>query len=284
MKLLRRFYARFNQDETPRLAASTAFYTLFALAPLLLLLIALASFLHVEEKIAFISQVHTLVGPEAAAAVQSIIGAVSGRAHLNSFMGLVTAVVWAFSASLLFAELRTALTRIFVGRPVDLESHGFKEDLISFFRTRLFSLFLVFVFTCVALASLLASSAIDFLAKGNSVGVIRAVNVIISFAVYVVVFAAAYRYIPDAKISFRRAIFGSLITSVLFVFGKELIGIYLGQTAIGSVYGAAGTLVVMLIWIYYSSLIVFAGAQLTVLMIPEKKKNLDLSPSPGMDV
>lgn len=284
MKLLGRFYSRFNQDETTRLAASTAFYTLFALAPLLLLLIALASFLHVDEKIAFISQVHTLVGPEAAAAVQSIIGAVSGRAHLNSFMGLVTAVVWAFSASLLFAELRTALTRIFVGRPVDLESHGWKRDLIAFVKTRLFSLFLVFVFTCVALASLLASSMIEFYARGNSITVIRILNVVISFAVYVVVFAAAYRYIPDAKISFRRAVFGSLITSVLFVIGKELIGIYLGQTAIGSVYGAAGTLVVMLIWIYYSSLIVFAGAQLTVLMIPEKEKGLSRSPSPTMDV
>lgn len=277
MKLLADFYSRFNQDETPRLAASTAFYTLFALAPLLLLLIALASFLHVDEDIGFIAQVHTLVGPEAAAAVQSIIGAVSGRAHLNSLMGLVTAVVWAFSASLLFAELRTALTRIFVGRPVDLESKGLKADLIAFFKTRLFSLFLVFIFTCVALASLLVSSAISFFTRGNPIGVIRLLNVLISFAVYFIVFTAAYRYIPDAKISLRRAVFGSLITSVLFVIGKELIGIYLGQTAIGSVYGAAGTLVVMLIWIYYSSLIVFAGAQLTVLMIPEVKKHLPVT-------
>lgn len=251
------------------MAASTAFYTLFALAPLLLLLIALASLLNVEKEIALISQVHTLVGPEAAAAVQSIIKAVSGRAHLNSWMGLITAIVWAFSASLLFSELRNALTRIFGGRSVVIQSRGFKADVMYFLKTRLFSLFLVMVFTCVALVSLLVSSAIAFLMRENPVKVIRVLNVAISFAVYFIVFATAYRYIPEVKVSFRRAVVGALITSLLFVFGKELIGLYLGKTAFASVYGAAGTLVVMLIWIYYSSMIVFTGAQLTVLIVPE---------------
>jgi membrane protein len=271
-KLLKLFYERFTRDETPRLAASTAFYTLFALAPLLLLMIALASFFHVEDKIAFISQIHTLMGPEAAAAVQSIISAVSGRAHLTSWVGLSSALVWAFSASLLFSELRSALTRIFESTPASTASQGIVEDLLSFLRTRLFSLALVFVFTCVAVVSLLVSSTISFMMRDNPVMVIRILNVLISFVVYVVFFTIAYHYVPEVKISFRRALFGALITSVLFVIGKELIGLYLGQTAFGSVYGAAGTLVVMLIWIYYCSLIIFTGAQLTVIIIPDKMK------------
>jgi membrane protein len=272
VKILAEFYDRFTRDETPRLAASTAFYTLFALAPLLLLMIALANALGVEEKIAFISQVHTLVGPEAAAAVQTIILAVAGRAHLTSWVGIFSSLIWAFSASLLFSELRTALTRIFESEHKVEESKGFFDDFIYFLRTRLFSLLLVFVFTCIAVVSLLASTTISYLMQDNPVPVVRTLNVLISFVVYFVFFAAAYHYIPDMKVSGRRSLFGALITSVLFVTGKELIGLYLGQTAFGSVYGAAGTLVVMMIWIYYSSLIVFAGAQLTVIIMPENAK------------
>jgi membrane protein len=272
VNILAQFYDRFTRDETPRLAASTAFYTLFALAPLLLLMIALANALHVEEKIAFISQVHTLVGPEAAAAVQTIISAVAGRAHLTSWVGFFSALIWAFSASLLFSELRTALTRIFDSSRSVQESKGFFADFMTFLRTRLFSLLLVFVFTCVAVVSLLASSTISFLMRDNPVPIVRLLNVVISFCVYFFFFATAYHYIPEVKVSIRRSLFGALITSVLFVTGKELIGLYLGQTAFGSVYGAAGTLVVMLIWIYYSSLIVFAGAQLTVIFMPKNRK------------
>jgi len=234
-------------------------------------MIALANLFHVEDKIAFISQVNNLVGPEAAAAVQSIIGAVSGRAHLTSWVGLSSALVWAFSASLLFSELRTALTRIFETTAKQEESRGFFADLVSFFRTRVFSLVLVFVFTCVAVVFLLVSSTPSYLVRDNPVELIRALNVVISFAIYFIFFSAAYHFIPQVRVSGRRSVFGGLITSVLFVTGKELIGLYLGQTAFGSVYGAAGTLVVMLIWIYYSSLIVFAGALLTMIILPENK-------------
>ncbi len=271
MNILTTFYERFCKDEAPRLAASTAFYTLFAMAPLLLLMIALSNLFHVSEQISFISQVHTLMGPEAAAAVQGIMYAVSERAHLTSWVSVSSALVWAFSASLLFSELRSALTRIFSDEPIRNDSAGFKEDVMAFFRTRVFSLLLVFVFTCVAVVSLLVSTTITFLMQGNPVFVLRALNVAISFGVYLLFFTIAYRYIPDVRVTFKQALFGGVITSILFVLGKELIGLYLGHTAFGSVYGAAGTLVVMLIWIYYSSLIVFAAAELTVIMMPEAK-------------
>jgi membrane protein len=111
------------------------------------------------------------------------------------------------------------------------------------------------------------------------VPVVRTLNILISIFVYFAVFATAYRYVPEVKVSYKRAIFGALITSILFVIGKELIGLYLGTTAIGSVYGAAGTLVVMLIWIYYSSLIIFAGAQLTMIVLPERRRDRPRSPS-----
>lgn len=278
MEIFKVFLLRFSQHETARLAASTAFYTLFAFAPMLLLLTTLAGFLGLEHQIRLISQVRLLVGPEAAAAVKTIISAATTRADLTTVVGLSSALVWMTSASMLFGELSAALTKIFGGKAGRFRSRSHVARVLYFVRGKFFRLMLVFAFTSVALISLLVSSALAFLVKDHPVMVIRSLNVMISFAVYVVMFATAYLYIPAIKISFRRAAFGGLITSALFVVGKELIGLYLGRTAFGSVYGAAGTLVVLLIWIYYSSLIIFAGAELTMILVRERRSRVLASP------
>ncbi len=227
MGMISSIYRRFVRDETPRLAASLAFYTLFAFAPMLLLLISIASLFGLEGKVALVSQVHILVGPEAAAAVKSVISAASERADLRSFVGIFSALIWALSASLLFSELQFTLNRIFGAKESRVKSGGLIQEVMVFLRSRMFSLLMVFAFTLVGLASLLISSYLAFLVRQQSVTVIRAINVLLSFVVYFVFFAGLYKYVPQKKVSYRRAAFGGLITSILFVTGKELIGIYL---------------------------------------------------------
>lgn len=274
MRFLKDFFSRFQQDDAPRMAACLAFYTLFAVAPLLLLVMTFASFLGLERQIAVIYQIRLLVGPEAAEAARMILHAVSSRAELTSLVGLTSAVVWMFSASLLFGELRVALTKIFGGPAKPNPSRGIFHDILHYCKSRLVSLALVLAFTFVALASLMISSYLAFYMRQHAGGLFELFHVLISFSLHFVFFAGAYRYVPAVKVSMRRAIWGGLMTAALFVVGNELIGFYLGKMAPGSVYGAAGSLVVLLFWVYYSSLIIFAGAQLTTMIVPDRPRSL----------
>lgn len=271
MGFFNEFYKRFISDETPRLAASLAFYTLFALAPLLLLIISFASLLGIDKQIEMVQQVHALVGPEAAAAVSLIIQATHNQGQ-PSLLALSGGLVWALSASLVFSELRSALDRIFDQAPAAENARGLLGEVIDFIWLRILSVLMVLAFSVVALASLVVSSYIAFAFIGQSAIIVRGLNVAISAVVYFILFALAYLYVPSKRISYRRAMVGAAMTSVLFVVGKELIGIYIGKTAIGSAYGAAGSLVVLLVWIYYSSLIVFASAQISVVILPERRR------------
>lgn len=270
------FYARFVRDDTTRLAASLAFYTIFAITPVLLLLTALASSLGLEVQTKLIEQVRHLVSPEAASAIQLIMSTVGKNGNWKTFAS--GGLVWAFSASVLFLELRVALNRIFFGRDVLDQVEGFWPNLISFVKTRISSIVLVFSFTIIALISLFVSSYIVFAFRHQSGIIIQWLNISISLLVYFVAFLLAYRYVPSRRVQFRRAFFGAALTSLLFETGKELIALYLGKTAFGSAFGAAGSVVIMVVWVYYSSLIVFAGAQLTMVLLPDKIKKFELGP------
>jgi len=284
MRFLRLYYSRFIRDETPRLAASLAFYTLFALAPFLLLLMSIASFLGVERRIALSEQVRALVRPEAAESARAILSAVSSPPALTSLVGLASALAWAFSASLLIAELRTSLTLAF-GDHTSLHlrppknTKGFVHDTLDYLKSRLVSLVFVFVFTLIALVSLTASSYLAFRVGHHPELYVWGLNLITSFVVSFVAFAAVYLYLPTCHVSVRRGLKAGLITAALFVVGKELIGLYIGRAAFASVYGAAGSLTILLLWIYYSSLILLVGAQLTVVLDrprPHVAPDLDL--------
>jgi membrane protein len=264
------FYSRFIKDETPRLAAALAFYTLFALAPLLLLIMTTASLLGVDRRMGLATQVETLVSPQVADAVRVIVTAAGSRKHWQSLLGISGGVIWILSASLLFSELRAALNRIFSGTAVPFASSGFKADIILFLKSRTASLLMVFAFTAMALASLRLSAYFAFGLRGQSDFLIHSLHIGISGLVDFVFFFLGYRFVPTHAISWKRSVAGAAITSVLFVAGKELIGIYLTKAAFGSAYGAAGSLIVLLVWVYYSSLIIFAGAQLTMVLMPEE--------------
>ncbi len=252
-------------DNTFRLAASLAFYTIFSLAPVLLIAVGIASFFLARQnavnKIA--AQVQQLAGAEGAKAVHQILQSASGigQGTWAITLGLITLFL---GASVVFAELQSALNQIWDVKPAPRRG-VILDYLID--RLRSFSIALAVGF--LLLVSLAISAALsgvqDYMTAWLPAlpWLWQVLNNVISFVLIAALFAAIYKYLPDAVIQWRDVWIGAAVTSFLFTGGKYLIGLYLGQTAAGSAFGAAGSLVVLLIWIYYSALISFFGAEFT---------------------
>jgi membrane protein len=264
IRLLKQSFEQWNQDNGPRLGAALAFYTVLSISPLVILVIAIVSlvFSRAHAQSLLLSQIHALMGSSAREAVQAML--VSGQKHahgiLSAFLGLLTLV---FGASGVFGELRSALNTIWKVKPTK------QAEWLSLVRERLFSFGMVVSVGFILMVSLLASTALAAATKFFS-GVLpvpffalESLNFVISFAGITVLFALILKYVPETKVEWRDVRVGAIATSLLFTLGKLLLALYLGRTSPGSAYGAAGSLVAMVIWVYYSAQIFFFGAELT---------------------
>lgn len=267
--LLGRTWTEWNEDQAPRLGASLAYYTLLSLAPLLILLIALAGLVFGEEAARgqLLAQVQGLVGSEGGKAVQEMVKNASkpGSGIIASIIGFAVLV---FGASTVANELKTSLNQIW---DVDTTSSdaSMKDTVKELVKQRSKALTVVLGCGFLLLASLAVSSVLA--AAGTYIGnllpmpeaVLQAMDIGLSILVITGVFSFMFRYLPDIHIEWRDVFPGALFTSILFAIGKLAIGLYLGKASLGSSYGAAGSLVVLLVWVYYSSQIVFFGAEFT---------------------
>jgi membrane protein len=251
-------------DNVPRLGASLAYYTLFAMAPILVISIAIAGFFFGAEAVRgeVVSQMRGLVGDTGALAVQSMLENAATRrdSALATVIGLATFFLGATGA---FLELQTALNGIWRVKP--RPNAGLRQMLFQ----RLISFGLVVGVGFVLLVSLVISAALAALDRyiGNAFPgfavVWTAINVLVSFGVVTLLFAMIYQFLPDVELRLRDVWVGALVTAGLFTVGKGLIGLYLGTSAIASSYGAAGSVVVLLVWVYYSAQVVLLGAEFT---------------------
>jgi membrane protein len=251
-------------DNVPRLGASLAYYTLFAIAPILVVAVAIAGLVFGEEAVRgqLVGQIDHLVGREGARAVQALLAGASQRKSgvLATVLGSVTFVVAATGA---FLELQAALNTIWRVKPKP------GVNLKAFLLDRVRSFGLVVAIGFLLMVSLAVSTALAALSGwlGRwAPGVPRlwiAVNVLVSLGVITVLFAMLYRFLPDVHLRWRDVWAGAFTTAVLFTVGKQLIGLYLGQSTVASSYGAAGSVVVLLLWVYYASQIVLLGAEFT---------------------
>ena len=251
-------------DNAPRLGASLAYYTLFAIAPILLVAIAIAGFFFGAEAVRgeIVGQIDELVGREGAQAVQSLlVGASQQRAGLlATVLGSITFVLASTGA---FLELQAALNTIWRVKPRP------GVNIVAFLMDRLRSFGLVIAIGFLLLVSLAVSAALAALAdwlnrRAPGVPLLwGVVNVLVSLGVITVLFAMLYRFLPDVHLRWRDVWIGAFATAILFTIGKQLIGLYLGQSSTASSYGAAGSVVVLLLWVYYSSQIVLLGAEFT---------------------
>jgi membrane protein len=263
-KLLRQAGAAWLGDNAPRLGAALAFYTLFSLAPVLIVAVSVAGFVFGRSAAQgeLVRQFQGLMGAQGATAIETIIQS-TNRPALGVFattLGLLAILVGASGA---FNELQDALNTIW---KVDKAARGFWTHTG---RQRFFSLGLVLATGFLLLGSLVVTAVLS--AAENFVGnliptsvlLLESIHIVISFGVITVLFALIFKFIPDTSIPWRDVRMGAAVTSLLFTAGKVVIGLYLGHSALTSAYGAAASLVVFLIWIYYSAQILLFGAELT---------------------
>ena len=252
----------FIEDKAPRLGAALAYYTIFSLAPLLVIVLAVAGFLFGKQAAEgqVKGQIEELVGEDGGKAIEQMLKS-ADQPQTGTLATTIGVGMLLFGAAVLFGQLQDALNTIWGVQP----KAG--RGIMGILRDRFLSFTMVFGTAFLLLVSLVVSAALSALGRvsgewGLSVGG-HALNVGLSLVVVTVLFAMIYRFLPDAKIAWKDVWFGAAITAVLFTAGKYLIGLYLGKTGTASAYGAAGSLAVLLIWLYYSSQIFLFGAELT---------------------
>jgi membrane protein len=262
--LLRETVFEWYEDRAPRLGAALAFYTVFALAPGLIVIIALAALLlgHEAAQGQIIDQVQDLIGVAGAQAIQAAIESArsAGGSLAATGLGVLTLL---FGLWGVFGELQDALNTIWgvTTRPW--------RGVIGAVKERFWSFTMVVGIGFLLLVSLAASAWLAAVGKFFAqlsplpVAVMETANAVLSFVTITLMFAVIYKLLPDVKITWQNVWVGAAVTALLFTIGKSLIGLYLGRSTVGSVYGAAGSLIVILLWIYYSAQVVFFGAEFT---------------------
>jgi membrane protein len=261
---LRAFQDWWN-DNCLRLAASLAYYTALSLAPLILLIVGVVGLVLDRQQVGsqLSAQLEGLIGPAGRDLVTSILAATNPQGGtLATVIGLITLLI---GATAVFGELQATLNLVWEVRPAP--TTGVWAGIWAVLRERLFSLALVLALAFLLLVSLVISATLAGAAalfQGPEQALLsRLLELGVSLVVLTFVFALLYKYVPDAEIGWQDVWLGGLITAVLFTLGKTAIGFYLGQASVGSAYGAAGSLIALLVWVYYSALIMFFGAEFT---------------------
>jgi membrane protein len=263
-RLFKQSLSAWWNDNALRLGASLAFYTLFAIAPVLLVAIAIAGLVFGPEAVRgeIGGQMQSLVGRDGAQAVQALLEGASKR-QSGIFATVVGTATLLLAATGAFLELQAALNAIWRVKPNP------DANLMAYLTARLRSFAIVVAIGFLLLVSLVISAGLAAIngwlarrAPGWPI-LLQAINVTASFAVTAALFALLFRFLPDVKLEWRDVATGSIVTAVLFTAGKHVIGLYLGQSTTASSYGAAASVILLLLWVYYSSQIVLFGAEFT---------------------
>ncbi len=279
LQVLKRTFRDFSEDECPLRAAGLAYYTIFSLPPLLVLILMLVGLIWGPQTIqrAMEGQFAAMIGREAAGQIHTMIQSANQPgggglvATLIGFAGLI------FGATGAFLNLQGALNRAWEVEP-DPEG-GIVRTLLK----RVFSFGMILGIAFLLLVSLVLSAALStfgnalsgMLPGGVSHVVLQIVELAISFAVITLLFAVMFKVVPDAVIAWRDVWPGAVVTALLFVVGKFGIGFYLGRSNPGQAFGAAGALAVLLLWIYYSGLIILLGAEFTQAWVQSRGKRIE---------
>ena len=252
-------------DYAPSMGAALAYYTMFSIAPLLVIVIAVAGIMFGNEAAQghVLAELRGIMGEEGALAVEGLLRSVSDpeKSALAAFVGIITLLV---GATTVFGELQSALDRIWRA-----EATTAFEGPWRWLQTRMLSLGMILGIGFLLLVSLVMSAGLAALGAwwgplfGGWAVILQTSNFIVSFVIITLVFAMIYKYLPRVSIGWRDVWIGAAVTALLFTIGKLLIGLYLGRTSTASAFGAAGSLVVLLIWVYYSAQIFLLGAEFT---------------------
>lgn len=262
--ILKETVKKWWSDRATQSAAAVAFYTIFSLAPLGIIVIGITGMILNEATVReqLINEVDAFIGPQGARLVRNSIQRLEqqGSGLTATVIGFVMIF---FGATTIFAQLQAQLNMIW-----SVQAKPGKS-VFSFIRSRLLSLGIILIMGFLLLVSLIIDTILS--AMGSVIknripgvnGVLEVLNVFGSLFIVMILFSAIFKYLPDVKLQWRDVLLGGLLTAVLFTIGKSLIGLYLGRSAVVSAYGAAGSLVIILLWVYYSTQILFLGAEFT---------------------
>jgi membrane protein len=281
-RLIRSAVSACLEDDIARMSAALAYYTVFSLAPLMLISVAVAGLVFGEKAAqgGIVSQIRGLIGEEGAKAVQTIMAS-AHRPASGALAGLLGVAVFILGATGAFSEIYTALNNIWRTPPAKL------SGLWSFVRARLLSFGLVLAVGFLMLTSLILSAALAGVAKFASQlvpvapALLHVPELILSTIVLATLFAMIFRILPEARIDWGDVWIGALVTALLFSAGKFMIGMYIGKSLPASSYGTAGSIVVLIAWIYYSSLILYFGAEFTRAYANSDGSHLEKNPTPA---
>jgi membrane protein len=261
LQLIKTAYSDWSEHKAIKLSAALAFYTMLSIAPLLIIsikIVASIPFLHLSAKDAIQNYFSSAAGQRAGEAAKAMIDNASTQGS-GVIATIVSVVILLLSASGVFGELQDSLNTIFEVKPKP------NRGILTIIKERFFSMTLVLGTAFLLLVSLVASTVITGLTKriGGEGFIFEALNFLLSFAITALLFSLIFKYLPDVRLHWRNVFIGGTLTAALFTLGKFLLGWYLGRGTATSVYGAAGSLVAILLWVYYSAWILFFGAEFT---------------------
>ena len=263
-KLLQKTFQEWQEDKAARIAAALAYYTVFSISPLLVIAIAIAGAFFgqqaAQEEIT--AQLTQLVGEDIVKPILVTLKNIS-QPEIRGIASWISIAVLLLGASGIFAQLQDALNTVWNVKPQP------GQGILPFLRRRLFSFLMVLAIGFLLILSLMISAVISTLSRyrvdflpGSAI-LWENIDFIVSLSLITFLFCLMFKYVPDAKIAWKDVVVGSVITALLFLFGKFLLGLYLSMGSLGSAYGAAGSLIVFLAWVYYSAQIVLLGAEFT---------------------
>ncbi len=264
-KVIAKSFNLFTEDKGLKLSAALSYYTLFSLGPMLIVLLSLAGIFYEEAAIEgkVFEEIVGMIGPDAAPLIQSALSnlALSGKSNLAIIIGSATLIM---GATGVFIEIQDSINQIWKVKAVP------KKGWIKLIVNRVLSLSMVATLGFLLIVSLIINSMVTafnsilsrFFPK-QVLFIFDYANLAVTFLVLIALFSIIYKVLPDATIKWRSVRSGAIFTSLLFMFGKYLIGLYISYASVGSVYGAAGTIIVIAVWVYYSAAILFFGAEFT---------------------
>jgi len=263
--LLRETFNGFIDDNGVKLSAALSYYTIFSLPPLLIIIISVSGIFFGAEAVRgeIFGQINGLVGSDAALQIQETIKNIE-LSNSNTFAKTIGIIVLLIGASGVFAEIQDSINYIWgiKARP--------KRGLVKYIYNRLMSFSMIGSVGFLLLVGLIVNSLIDILSKRlaiifpqNTIFLFYVINALVLFIITTILFSIIFKTLPDGKIALRDCLIGASFTALLFMIGKFAIGYYLGSYNIASIYGAAGSIILILIWVYYSAIILYFGAEFT---------------------
>jgi membrane protein len=263
-RLFRETFKEWQEDKASRIAAALAYYAVFSISPLLVIAIAIAGTFFGQQTAQdqITEQITALVGEDGVKPVLMALNNIS-QPEIRGLASLISIAVLLLGASGFFAQLQDALNTVWKVKPQP------GRGIWIFIRKRVASFMMVLAIGFLLILSLVLSAVVSTLSKyrvdylpGSAI-LWENLDFIVSLSLMTFIFGLMFKYVPDAKIAWKDVFVGSVITAVLFLFGKFLLGVYLSKGSLGSAYGAAGSLIVLLAWIYYSAQIILLGAEFT---------------------